>query len=875
MTGPLDVGALEESLNEIVRRHDALRTSFSVCEGRPVQVISQARQVALPETDLRDLPVEAREREASRLAGLEAGRLFDLAQGPLFRAKLLRLTEEEHVLIVTMHHIVSDGWSVAVFMRELAMLYDAFRLGKPSPLPELPIQYADYALWQQNWLRGEVLEQQLDYWKRQLAGIPAALELATDRPRAAVHSFRGASIGAILPLGLLQRLNALSHSEGATLFMTLLAAFQALLSRYTGQEDIPVGSPIAGRTQVETEGLIGFFVNTLVLRGDLSGDPTFRQLLARVRETSLEAYAHQDLPFEKLVEELQPERDLGRNPLFQVMFALQNTPASSPELTGLKVAPLSVESKTSHFDLEVYLLEKPSGLTCTFVYATDLFDSGTIVRMMGHYQRLLESVVADPDRCLSTVDLMSGSERHQILVEWNQTETEYPRNKTVHGLFEEQVERTPEAVVLRDGREELRFGELNRRANRLAHFLRKRGVGPEVVVGVCMERSARTVVALLGVLKAGGAYVPLDPSYPEERLAFMLRDSGARVLLTDEPSAPRFSGHEAEVVRLDSVDAALSAESETNPVGASRPGDLAYVIYTSGSTGPPKGVEALHRGCVNRFAWMWRTYPFAAGEVCCQKTALSFVDSVWEIFGPLLQGIPSVVLPEETVRDPRAFLETLAAARVTRIVLVPSLLRALLDSGIDLAGTLPSLRWWVTSGEALSLELYRRFRGSLPGATLINLYGSSEVSADVTCWDSRSAEPRDAVPIGRPIANTQVYILDGRGQPVPVGIPGEIYVGGHGLARGYRNRPELTAERFLPDPFRRVPGARLFRTGDRGRYRDDGQIEYLVRTDFQIKLRGRRIEPGEIESRLGEHAAVVQAVVCLREDLPDQPRLVA
>ncbi|HEY6051753.1 MAG TPA: amino acid adenylation domain-containing protein, partial [Thermoanaerobaculia bacterium] len=623
--------------------------------------------------------------------------------------------------------------------------------------------------------------------------------------------------------------------------------------------------------------LIGFFVNTLVFRGDLSGDPTFRELLARVRETSIEAFAHQDVPFERLVEELNPERTLSHSPLFQVMMILRNAAREGPSLPGVAVEPLRIAAAeaSAKFDLTVGFRERRTGeIAASLQYDVDVLSEAAVRGMASQFEVLLRAICEDPDRRLSQVPLLTARERQRLLVLWNETAADYPASATIHGLFEKQAQRTPDAEAILDGRRSLTFRELDRRANRLAHFLRRRGVGPETAVGVCLERSARIPEALLGVLKAGGAWVPLDPTFAAERLAFMLEDSGARVLLTETSLAARFDGADVNVVRLDS-DRRLSFEPETSPSTDARPDSLACVIYTSGSTGTPRGVETVHRATVNRLAWMWNVYPFAAGEVCCHKTALSFVDSIWEIFGPLLAGVPSVVLPDETVRDPRALVESLAAGRVTRIVLVPSLLRTLLDSGIDLATELPLLSTWTTSGEALSIELYRRFRAALPGAMLVNLYGSSEVSADVTCWDSRGAEPRDTVPIGRPIANTQIYILDRRGQPVPVGVPGELFVGGHSLARGYRNLPELTAERFVPDPFGGTAGGRLFKTGDRALYREDGQIEYLGRTDFQVKLRGRRIEPGEIESALGAHAAVAQAVVGVRAEASGDPRLVA
>jgi amino acid adenylation domain-containing protein len=872
LRGVLDRDALERALEAIVARHEALRTTFAVVDGRPVQVIAADQRLEIPVADTSGSGRGERERAQEWIAA-SVRRPFDLSRGPLLGAGLLRLDEQEHVLLVTMHHIVSDGWSMGVFIQELARFYEEFSGGRPAAPPELPIQYADFAVWQREWLSGEVLEKQLSYWRKQLAGLPV-LELPTDRGRPPVQSFRGADHLISFSKSLTEGLRDLSRREGATLYMTLLAAFQVLLARYTGQEDVVVGSPMAGRTEVETEGLIGFFVNTLVLRGNLSGEPSFREFLRRVRETALGAYAHQDLPFEKLVEELKPERDLSQNPLFQVLFALQNAPASPFELAGLEVIPLPIKSPTTAFDLEVYVAEKPGGLACTVVYAADLFDAGTIVRMMGHYQTLLGAIVTDANQRVSELAILTEAERRQVVEEWNQTEAEYPREKTVHDLFDEQAERTPEAEALVFGEQRVSFGDLDRRANRLAHFLRRRGVGPEVFVGVCLERSADAVTALLAVLKAGGAYVPMDPAYPAERLAFMLEDSGARVLVTRRGAGGR-SGAPAgvEVVDIDEEAEAIARESGQKPHSAAGPENAAYVIYTSGSTGAPKGVVGLHRASVNRFSWMWRAFPFSPGEVCCQRTALSFVDSIWEIFGPLLGGIPLVILSDEVVQDPRSLVERLAATQVTRIVLVPSLLRAILESEKELSRRLPKLWHWVVSGEALTSELADRFGVELPGRALINLYGSSEVAADVTCYDTRRRRLGEPVAIGLPIANSRAYVLDRHRQPVPVGIPGELYIGGDSVARGYWNRPELTAERFLRDPFR--IGARIYRTGDRARFLPYGDIQFLGRFDDQVKIRGFRIEPGEIETALTQHPGVREAVVVAREDLPGQTRLVA
>ena len=752
-------------------------------------------------------------------------------------------------------------------------LYKAFSEGKPSPLPDLPIQYADFAHWQRERLQGEVLEGQVAYWKEQLGGELAQLQLPTDRSRPAVQTHRGARHGFDLPKGLAEKINSLSRQQGVTLFMTLLAAFKVLLYRYTGQTDFAVGSPIANRTRSELEGLIGFFVNTLVLRTDISGDPGFVEFLGRVRETTLGAYDHQEVPFEKLVEVLNPARDMSYSPLFQVMFVLQNMPRSSAELPGVRLSPVAVDTGASMFDLTLYMWEEDKGLSGSVEYNTDLFDARSIEQMVEHFETLLKGVVADPARRISELELLTEAEHHKLLVEWNATEKDYPKDKTLVQLFEEQVARTPEAVAVEYEGNQLAYRELNVRANQLAHYLQSKGISPESRVGIWMERSLDMMVALLGALKAGGAYVPLDPNYPQERLAFMLSDSQVPVLLTKQRFIKDLPQYAGQVVCLDRDWDVISKESAVSPTVHIKQDDAVYVIYTSGSTGTPKGVVGLYRGAVNRLNWMWRAYPFKPEEVCCQKTYLSFVDSVWEIFGPLLQGVPTVIVPDDAVKDPHLLVESLAANHVSRIVLVPSLLRVLLDSFGDLQKRLPELRLWVTSGEEIPLELAKRFREAMPHARLTNLYGSSEVSADVTCYEIGDDLQEQRVPIGRPIDNTQVYLLDDCLQPVPVGVHGELYVGGAGLARGYLNRPDLTAERFIPSPFR--PGEVLFKTGDLGRCLADGSIQYLGRRDHQVKIRGFRVELGEVEARIKEVEAVADGVVVLREDRPEDTSLVA
>ena len=876
LQGPLNGVALEQSLNEILRRHEVLRTQIDRQTGQPIAIISPVSHLPLSVIDLSALPPDQQDLEVRQRALAEARQAFDLTSAPLLRVKLLRLSEQDHVMLFTMHHIVADGWSLNVIRQELSILYEAFCNGQPSPLLELPIQYADFAAWQRQRLRGDILEAQLSYWRQQLDGAPPLLDLPTDYPRPAIQTYQGATHSFQLSQTLVAALKTLSQQAGATLFMTLLAAFQILLHRYTGSEDVVVGSPIANRNQAETEGLIGFFVNTLALRVDLSGNPTFTQVLHRVCQVALEAYAHQDAPFEQLVEELQPQRDVSYNPLFQVMFVLQNAPRTKNALSDLTLSPLAIDGGAALFDLTLYIDETDEGLLGVLEYNTDLFEAATITRMAGHLQQLLNGIVADPEQPISALPLLTDAERHQLLVKWSETCSHAVDNRCIHELFEAQVERTPQAISVTFEDQSLTYQQLNQRANQLAHHLMQLGVGPEVPVGLFVARSLDMIIGLLGILKAGGAYVPLDPAYPQSRLAFILSDARAPFLLTQQPLVDHLPSHDIRIICLDTGWDSIAQEHQENPASSTRSENLAYVIYTSGSTGEPKGVLGLHQGAVNRFHWMWKTYPFQAQEICCQKTSLSFVDSIWEIFGPLLQGIQIVIVPDLVLKDPRQFVETLARYKVTRLILVPSLLRLLLDTHNDLQTQLPQLKIWVTSGEVLSLDLLETFRQALPESTLLNLYGSSEVSADVTGY---SVSPRDEipahVPIGRPIANTQIYVLNQSQQPVPIGVPGELYVGGTGLARGYLNRPALTAEKFITTPFENSRFNRLYRTGDLVRYLSDGNLEFLGRLDDQVKLRGFRIELGEITASLIQHPDIQEAIVLTREDESGCKQLVA
>ena len=888
LTGLLNFAALERSLNEILWRHEALRTTFATVDGQPVQVVASPKAFALPVMSLQHLPETEREAEAQRLVKDERSKPFDLIKGSLFRPTLLQLGEDGHILLLTMHHIVSDGWSMGILSWELTVFYKAFSAGHPSPLPELSIQYGDFAEWQREWLQGEVLERQLSYWKRQLEGIPAVSNLPTDRPRPAVQSFRGKTQYLELTKELTEGLKALSRKEGVTLFMTLLAAFRTLLYRYTKQEDIVVGSPIANRNRSEIEGLIGFFVNTLLLRTDCSGNPSFRELLGRVRKTALEAYEHQDLPFEKLVEELQSERSLSYSPLFQVMFVLQNAPSTTLSFEGLSVSPLRVGAERAKFDLTLSIHETPEGLSGALHYNTDLFDDATITRILGHFEIMLEGIVREPKQFISDLPILTEADKHQLLVEWNDTKRGYPKDKCIHELFEEQVERSPDAVAVVFEEQQLTYRELNRRANQLAHYLRKLGMGPDSLVGICVERSVEMVVGILGILKAGGAYVPLDPAYPNERLAFMLGDSQASLLLTQgrlvgerfdnsglKPVLSEGEGIEKgnsrssifdsriQVVCLDRDWQETAREGDENPESGATAENLAYVIYTSGSIGRPKGVAIQHRSTATLVYWAREIFSPEDISGVLASTSICFDLSVFEIFFPLSWG-GTVVLAKSALDLPT--LQT--AWQITLVNTVPSAIAELVRAD----GLPASVRTVCLAGEPLSTRLVQQIYQQQTIRKVFDLYGPSEDTTYST-FTLRTATGRAT--IGRPIANTQIYILSPRLGPIPIGVSGELYIGGDGLARGYLNRPELTAEMFIPNPFSAESGARLYKTGDLGRFLPDGNIEFLGRVDNQVKIRGFRIELGEIEFLLCQHPGVREAVVVAREGVHGDKLLVA
>ena len=860
LTGRLNTDALEKAINEVVRRHEVFRTTFETRDGEPVQVINEGVHLVLT---VEDISGEGEDR-AGELATEESTKPFDLSSGPLLRMRLLKLGPEDFVALFTVHHIISDGWSMGVLVREVAALYAAFVEGKPSPLPELPIQYADFAAWQQEWLTGSVLDDQLEYWKKQLSGAPAVLDLPTDKPRPAMQKFRGANEMFSVPKNVTEQLQTLSRQEGATLFMTLLAAFNVLLYRYTGQNDILLGSPIANRNRAEIEGLIGFFVNTLVLRAQMESEESFLSLLRQIRSTTLDAYAHQDLPFEKLVQELQPERDMSRSPLFQVMLVLQNASRQAFELPGLTLSAFETKSRTAKFDLIMTLVEGTDGLVGELEYDTDLFDATTIKRMLEHFQTLLESIAAHPDQRLMEHSLMAPEEQ-RLLAEWNATNVDYPRDLCMHELFEVQAVRTPDAVALISGQERITYRELNERANRLAHHLRKLGAGPESLVGVFLERSTSLIVALLGVLKAGASYVALDPAYPRERLRFMLEDAGAKVLLTQESLRNELPSHDARVVYLDTEWQNIAAENSENPTINIGPASLAYLIYTSGSTGKPKGAAIEHQSAVTMVQWARDFFTADQLSGVLASTSVCFDLSIFEIFVPLASG-GKVMLAANALELP-----TLDAANeVTLINTVPSAMAELVHMG----GVPGSVRIVNLAGEPLQKVLVDRIYELETVDQVVNLYGPSEDTTYST-WARIEKGDSRAPTIGRPIANTQVYVLDARQQPVPICVVGELYISGAGLARGYLDRPELTAEKFVPNPFASEPGARMYRTGDLVRYVADGRLEFTGRCDQQVKIRGFRIEPGEVEALLSQQDGVNMNAVMVHSQANGDKRLVA
>jgi amino acid adenylation domain-containing protein len=888
LAGELNTPALHKSLNRIIRRHETLRTSFALVGGQLTQVINQAGALNLPLLDLREISDATREEEARRIALQETRQPFDLSRSPLLRAILLRVGEREHVLIVTMHHIISDGWSIGVLLKELAGRYESYSKGREEESEELEIQYADYAVWQREWLEGEEMRRQMEYWKEELKEVTPVLEMPVERGRGAVQRFRGRREGIEIGGELGNSLKALSQSEGATLFMTLLAAFQVLLYRYTRQRDIIVGTVTHARSWPQIRNLIGFFANTLVIRAELSSDETFRELLGKAREVILAAFAHQDMPFEKLVEELRIDRNLSYTPLFQVMFILQNdmnAPGPEEDFAGVSMTRLHEleDTGTTKRDVSLYLMDGREGLRGLIEYDADLFDSGAIRRMTEHFQTLIKSIVANPDKKISELSMLSEEEYRNIIVEWNDTAARCDEHCSIEAVFEEQVERTPEGIAIMFEGESLTYQELNRRANQLAHSLRAFGISRESLVGICIRRSIDMVVAILGTLKAGAAYLPLDPAYPKQRLAFLLNNSQARTLIVNGQSAetlPEFSG---PVISLDRDRALISQCSDENLATGQLPAELAYVIYTSGSTGESKGVMVSHANLCRYVQSLGPSIGIAADDRYLHTASFSFSSSVRQLMLPLSKGATVVIAASDQIADPLELFKLIKRDAVTIMDIVPAYWRscvqalARLEPGARASLLDNRLRLLLSASEPLTSDIVKAWASFDHGARLVNMFGQTETTGIVATFPIRD-EFDDAVKIvsiGRPIANAQVYVLDPSLQPVPARVPGEAYIGGSGVARGYLKRPDLTAERFIPNPFSKEPGARLYRTGDMARHLLDGNIEFLGRTDQQVKINGIRIEMSEVETKLVEHPNVRAAIVVAREHPPGNTRLIA
>ncbi|MCB8924044.1 MAG: amino acid adenylation domain-containing protein [Ardenticatenaceae bacterium] len=866
--GALNAVVLEQSINDVIQRHEILRTTFTTRNGQPVQVISPSLELKLREFDLENTPNDEQKVHIENLALEEAQTPFDLVHGPLLRASLLRLSVSDAILLLTVHHIVFDGWSISIFNSELAAFYEARINNHPADLPELPIQYADYAYWQRKYLQGAVLDEQLAYWRQQLAGAPTVLTLPTDRPRPAVQTFQGASVDLVLTPELTAELKALSQREDVTLFMTLLAAFQVLLARYSGQDDIVVGTPIAGRTRAELEGLIGFFVNTLVLRTKLNDNPTFCELLHRVRDVTLDAYAHQDLPFEKLVEELRPERSASYTPLVQVSLALDNVPKQERGFSGLTVKPFRRSSVVSRYDLAITMTDISGQLVGRFEYSTDLFEYETIKRMIDHFYILLESAVAEPQQCVAKLPLLTDEELRLIVNEWNATETKYPRDQCVHELFAKQAALTPNTLAVVSGKETLTYGELEQRANQLAHYLKRLGIGPEILVGVCLERSIDWVVCVLGILKAGGAHVCLDPSYPVERLQFMVEDAAPDVLITQTHLQSILPPTRIKTVRLDADWQEIKQESKLTPIAGSTADNVAYVTYTSGSSGIPKAVLSEHGGLLNLVFWTQRMFRISSSDQAMQTCHVGLDGSNWELWSYLTAGSTLHIVDNQTRFSADAIRSWIIENGITIGFLAPVLAESII---FDNWPPEARLRTLMTGSDRIAF-----FPPEGLPFTYVNLYGPTECTVLQTfAVLSPLRNSEIPPPIGQPLSNLRTYVLDQRGLPVPIGVPGELYLGGDGVTRGYLNRPQLTAEKFVPDPFSNKSGARLYRTGDLVRWRSDGQLDFLGRIDNQVKIRGFRIELGEVEAALIQHPAVGDVIVLAREYQSGGKRLVA
>jgi amino acid adenylation domain-containing protein len=880
LEGPLDVELLRHALDLLTERHSILRTTYSLIDGEPMQVIGPVRPADVVVVDLSGLPRDERDAESQRLLKKESRFRFDLVTGPVMRTTVIRLGEGEHVLMINMHHIATDGYSRTAIYRDLTALYDAVAKGVESPLEPLPIQYVDYAVWHRRWLDAGHARDQLEYWKRKLAHAPARLDLPTDFPRPPVRAWVGDNVSAMLDLATREALRAAGRRGDATLFVVLLATFGVLLSRYSGQDDVVIGTPFANRNRAELDSVVGYFINPLALRLDLSGNPTFRELVARARETTLEAFANGDVPYENVVREVNPERDLSQTPVFQAMVVFHNpawqTQRPKFEPAGIRCTEISHEKGWSKFDLLLGMSERTSGLNTTWEYSTELFRPSTVARMAEHFRALAETAGSSPDRRLSRLSMLSETERAKVLVSWN-AHPRLPQRESIKELFEEQAARTPAAAAVSFGGRQLSFDELNRRANRIAWRLRGQGVGPGTFVGILMEKTLDLVPAVLGVLKAGGAYIPLDPLYPADRIEFMVADAEPRLILTQVAHL----GSAEKSDRWIAVDApgALDGLPEEDPPTVARGDDLAYVIYTSGSTGQPKGAMIANRSLASAYFAYDRAYRLSELHAHAQMASFSFDVFTGDLIRSLLAGAKLVLCPIETVVDPAGLYELMLREGIDAAEFVPATASMLFEYAHGEGKKLDHMRLIVVSSEAWRTDKYEFFKGLCgPQTRLINAYGLTEATIDSTWFEpDKNSElvPGRFVPIGQPLDNTRVYILDSALEPEPIGIPGELCVGGVAVARGYLNRPELTAERFVPDPFNNERGALLYRTGDRARWLPDGTIDFLGRTDRQIKLRGFRIEPGEIEAVLERRPEIQAAAVVDRQAPGDETRLVA
>ncbi|MEN8443422.1 MAG: amino acid adenylation domain-containing protein, partial [Cyanobacteria bacterium J06555_13] len=873
MNGDLNIQALKAALSAIVNRHEILRTSFPCVSNQPTQCIHPEATFDIELIDLQNIKAGTQEAVLQQQLQESAIAPFDLEIAPPIRSNLWQLSVTEHMLLLTMHYIIADGWSMGVLTQELSRLYQDFCAENSPSLPALPIQYADYAVWQREWLSPELIDTQLNYWKQQLAGAPQLLQLPTDRPRPNQQTYQGKTKTIeLLNVAQTQELETLSQQSGMTLFMTLQAAFSTLLYRYSGQSDILMGTSSANRNRSELESLVGFFINTLVLRTRFEDNPSFATLLTQVRETTLEAYQHQETPFGSVVEALQPKRSLSYSPLIQVQFLLQNAPLEDFKLANLTSTASKLTTVTTKFDLTLSITKTHQGLVADWEYSTDLFDESTIERMAAHLQSILSAIIKNPQLTVEELPLLSAAKSDRILFGWNDTATEYNQDQLIHRLFEAQVTKTPDAVAVVFEEKQLTYQELNQKANQLAAYLQRLGVKPDGLVGVCIERSVEMVIGLLGILKAGGAYVPIDPHYPADRIGYMLADSDVSVLLTEKTVHDALPSHNAQVICLDEGWDSIAKHSQKNANVDVASDNLAYVIYTSGTTGNPKGVMNTHHGIRNRLLWMQEAYQLAEGDRVLQKTPFSFDVSVWEFFWTLITGATIVVAKPEGHKDRDYLVNLIAKEKITTLHFVPSMLQVFLQAAhLEKCSCLKRV---FCSGEALPFELTQTFFAKLQ-CELHNLYGPTEAAIDVSYWQCHADDELQSVPIGRPIANTQLHILDRLLQPVPIGVAGDLYIGGHGLARGYLNRPDLTQEKFIPNPFDSSNATRLYKTGDVARYLPDGNIDYLGRIDNQVKIRGFRIELGEIEVVLNAHPQIQQTVVIATADKNNDKRLIA